>query len=667
MKPFALKRSHWLLLWIASATLSVLAVVGVMRLSAQRQLHADAERVALQYVEFIASATSDLESLLAGRPAAGDIQQLRRLRQLGDVFRFKLFRPDGVQMLVSDDLDRPDAEVLRAAGLVGNDPGRPRNDKVGSIVLGGANLVELQDGRGKADRPPVYSEAYVPVLHRGRVIGAVEVYVDQTARQAGVQAALMANALAATLAVGALAALAGWHLRTRWRAQRQAEDQVHYLAQHDVLSGALNRASFGNALQQAVLRRAAGGGDFAVLCLDLDHFKDVNDTLGQAAGDQVLRQATERLRTVLRGDDLLARLGGDEFAVLQHGVDGPDAVRTLAQRMIEALARAYAVGPQAVSCGVSIGAALFGSDALEADALMHKAELALYRAKTQGRGCFSFYDAALDRELQARRDLVRDLRQAIDADQLHLHYQPQFAADGCTLTGYEALLRWSHPLRGTVSPVEFVPLAEANGLIEALGRWVLRRACAEAAGWPAALTVAINLSVAQFDGDRLLPTVLQALTDAGLAPARLELEITESLLMHNTDHVVRVLKALSAAGIRIAMDDFGTGYSSLAYLWRFPFDKLKIDKAFTQALADDMKVNLIVRSIISLAHALKIRVNAEGVETPAQLRLLQAHGCDELQGFLLGRPGAAEALPHIGATAGVARAARNMATGTALP
>jgi EAL domain-containing protein (putative c-di-GMP-specific phosphodiesterase class I) len=283
--------------------------------------------------------------------------------------------------------------------------------------------------------------------------------------------------------------------------------------------------------------------------------------------------------------------------------------------------------------------------------LLHKADLALYRAKSEGRGGFSFYDAALDRQLQSQRDLVRDLREAIANETLGLHYQPQYAADGHSLVGYEALLRWTHPTRGNVPPGDFIGVAESSGLIEPLGRWVLKRACREAAGWPQALAVSVNLSAAQFRSDELMNDVAAALDGSGLPAHRLELEITESLLMSNTDRVLRTLHALSAMGVRIAMDDFGTGYSSLAYLWRFPFDKVKIDRSFTQGLGTDPKVGLIVRSIVSLAHSMEIRVNAEGVETSAQLGALQRYGCDELQGFLLGRPAPADTLHHRGAVA----------------
>ena len=485
----------------------------------------------------------------------------------------------------------------------------------------------------------------------GRVIGVIEVYVDQTQAEAGILAEYGRVALTVAALMLALAAVAGWRGVRHLREQQHVEERVHYLAQHDILSGALNRASFGEALERAVRRHGQDGGAFAVLCIDLDRFKEVNDAFGHAAGDDVLRHVTQRLRGLVRHGDQIARLGGDEFAVLQDGVSGPADVARLAQRIVEVLAEPHDIHGRKLQCAASVGAAVYGTDAGTVPELLHKADLALYRAKSEGRGGFSFYDAALDRQLQSQRDLVRDLRQAIADEALTLHYQPQYDTDGQSLVGYEALLRWMHPTRGNVPPGDFIGVAESSGLIEPLGCWVLRRACREAAGWPQTLAVSVNLSAAQFRSDDLLTTVAAALDESGLPAERLELEITESLLMSNTERVLRTLHALSAMGVRIAMDDFGTGYSSLAYLWRFPFDKVKIDRSFTQGLGTDPKVGLIVRSIVSLAHSMEIRVNAEGVETSAQLGALQRYGCDELQGFLLGRPAPAETLSHRGAVA----------------
>jgi len=437
---------------------------------------------------------------------------------------------------------------------------------------------------------------------------------------------------------GGLGALCVVFWRQHWRAERTAAEQVRFLAHHDALSGLLNRTSFQQAMQQSVQAGREGGHAFAVLCIDLDHFKEINDTLGHAAGDAVLRETASRLQEVTRQGDRVARLGGDEFAILQAHVTQSEDVGHLANRIVQALSEPYDVSGQTLICGGSVGAAIYGVDGLAPEELLHRADLALYRAKAAGRGAFSFYDAAMDLQLQERRHLTRDLRAALARDELTLHFQPLFESDGRTIAGYEALLRWQHPKRGNIPPVVFIPLAEETGMIDALGRWVLKRACAEAALWAAPLTVAVNLSAVQFRRGDLVQVVTEALAEADLPATRLELEITESLLMGNTEPVIEALRALSELGVRIAMDDFGTGYSSLAYLWRFPFHKVKIDRAFTQHLASDPKVGLIVKSIITLAHSLDIRVNAEGVETSEQMSALQAHGCDELQGFLLGRP-----------------------------
>ena len=635
-----LGRGDWksLTAWACGLVSALALLAWVMRDAAAEQLQRDTRQSALNWAHLAASTVPDLDDVFDGRGLTADaLGQLKRLRHASQVFRFKLFDRQGRQILVSDDLDRSDVGTPAAAA--------PINHPVPPPALAGETYIVLKR-ENRPDRPAVYSEAYVPVLRDGRVLGIVEVYVDQVERAASAERAFarVAGAVAALLTL--LMAIAGGQLWRRQRQQRQAEARMRYLAHHDVLSGALNRTSFHEALQQAGWRRAEGGPGFALLCIDLDRFKEVNDSLGHAAGDEVLRQAAQRLNEVVRHGDHVARLGGDEFAVLQTGVSNATDVATLAERIVQVLAVPYEIGDGRVHCGGSVGAAIHGVDATEQEDLLHKADLALYRAKAAGRNTFSFYDATMDEQLQARRTLTRDLRDAIGSDQMTLSYQALYASNGRTLTGYEALLRWQHPTRGAVGPADFIPLAEDAGLIDALGRWVLRRACADAASWPAPLSVAVNLSAAQFRHGDLVEVVSEALQTAGLAAQRLELEITESLLMSNTEPILDTLHALSAMGIRIAMDDFGTGYSSLAYLWRFPFDKVKIDRAFTQNLGKDPKVNLIVHSIISLAHSLDIRVNAEGVETPSQMAALQHHGCDELQGFLLARPSPLQTLTH---------------------
>jgi diguanylate cyclase (GGDEF)-like protein len=650
----SISRDRWpLVLWLFSIALGLACVAAVLRHVGLRHLERSAELTAVHHAQVLAATVPGLPDLLQrGRLDQRTVEQLRNLRRAGQVFRFKLFAQDGRQILVSDDLDKPAAGLAPNGALLGDEHGT-RSAHVSRIVLSGGSFIELKDGTGKKDRPPAYSEAYVPLKRDGQVMGVVEVYLDQTELKERAMVAFATVAIAVTLVFGLLAGISTVHWMRRLRAQRRAEERVRYLAQHDVLSGALNRASLNDELQRAAWCAEAGGPGFAVLCVDLDRFKDVNDGLGHAAGDEVIRQVSQRLRALLRHGDHVARLGGDEFAILQSGVTGPHDVTTLAQRVVETLAAPYEFQGHPIVCGGSAGAAIFGVDSRNVDDLLHKADLALYRAKAEGRGGFSFYEAHLDRHLHERRELAHDLRHALESDAMTLHYQPLYASDGITLNGYEALARWTHPTRGAVAPADFIPVAEETGLIEALGRWVLRRACAEAASWPEPLTVAVNLSAAQFRNDALVRTVTDALSQSGLAPERLEVEITESLLMADTERVVRTLHTLSALGVRIAMDDFGTGYSSLAYLWRFPFDKVKIDRAFTKGLAEDPKVNLIVRSIVSLAHSLQIRVNAEGVETEGQMRALQKHGCDELQGYLLGRPLPPEALVHEHATEAV--------------
>lgn len=633
------------LAWLLASALACAVVGWAMQTASRAQLRADAEHSALQWAQYVRDTVPELNAIFDGRPPTpAAVEQLSRLRRLGEVFRFKLYDPHGREMLASDQLGLGPDELARAHRAAPPDT-LQRSDEVRELVLRGRSIVYLKES-SRADRPRIYSEAYVPVQGaNGNVGGVVEVYVDQAERAARIASAFLRVSVAVALA---LVLLIGFSVRqwiVRTRRERQAEDQVRYLAEHDTLTGLLNRASFNAALSEAEARARAGGPKFAVLCLDLDHFKLINDTHGQAAGDQTLRSVAVRLGELVRQFDLVARLGGDEFAILQAGVRASDDVSSLAQRVVDALAVPHELGGLRLDGGASVGAAIYGVDGETRDELLHKADLALYRAKADGRGQFSFYDPGMDAELQLRRVLVRDLRAAIAADQLTLHFQPLVEADGLHVSGYEALARWLHPDRGAISPAEFVPLAEQSGLIEALGRWVLLRACEEAVRWPVHLDVSVNLSAAQFQGD-VVGVVSDCLRSTGLAPQRLQLEITESLLMRNTDQVLQTLQALAAMGTRIVMDDFGTGYSSLAYLWRFPFHKVKIDRTFTQNMENDPKVDLIVGSIVSLAHALGIRVNAEGAETATQLARLQAHGCDEIQGFLLGRPLPAQQLRH---------------------
>lgn len=400
-------------------------------------------------------------------------------------------------------------------------------------------------------------------------------------------------------------------------------------------------------MEDTLLRaRRSRGSDAAVLYLDLDGFKAVNDTLGHPIGDELLRAVAARLRECTRETDLIARLGGDEFAIVQVDAQQPRDATTLSERLVEVLQRPFDVEGHHVAIGTSIGIAL-GDATATPDGLLRNADIALYRAKTSGRGTWRFFEPEMDVEMQARRTLEADLRQAFAEAQFELFYQPLIDARTEGLTGFEALLRWNHPTRGMVSPAEFIPLAEEIGLIRSLGAWVLTKACADAMGWPAHVKVAVNLSPVQFLRGNLVREVEQALAASGLAPGRLELEITESVLLQDNDTTMGILLRLRGMGVRIAMDDFGTGYSSLSYLRRFPFDKIKIDQSFVRNSGAEKGSVGIIRAVVGLGQALDMEVLAEGVETAEQLRMLQQEGCDELQGYLFSKPKPLRDVPGI--------------------
>ena len=417
----------------------------------------------------------------------------------------------------------------------------------------------------------------------------------------------------------------------------RAEARAVHLAYHDPLTELANRRRLLEDLAATLTRLKRDGGNAALLLVDLDGFKGVNDTLGHAAGDGLLRAVAARLCACTRETDLVARLGGDEFAIIQAGAAQPAEVALLADRLVQAVRAPFEVEGQRVEVGASIGVVLADA-AATADGLLRNADLALYRAKAEGRGTWRFFEAGMDAAMQARRALEADLRRALLEGQFELFYQPLIHAATEGLAGFEALVRWNHPARGLVSPAEFIALAEETGLIRPLGAWVLGRACADAAGWPAHVKVAVNLSPVQFVRGTLVGEVKQALAASGLAPGRLELEITESVLLQDDDATLAVLHQLRGLGVRIAMDDFGTGYSSLSYLRRFPFDKIKIDQSFVRGMAEHEDCSAIVRAVVGLGRSLGMTVNAEGVETAGQLSALRAEGCAEVQGYLFSRP-----------------------------
>jgi diguanylate cyclase (GGDEF)-like protein/PAS domain S-box-containing protein len=418
--------------------------------------------------------------------------------------------------------------------------------------------------------------------------------------------------------------------------RRRAEERIEHMARHDPLTDLPNRTAFNETLKATLAEAEKTGGSFAVLCIDLDRFKEVNDVFGHAVGDALLKDLATRLKFAA-GDAFLARLGGDEFTLILKDQELPAGAVALAESLMVQVADDFEIDGNRLRVGMSIGVAMYPTDSDSATTLIANADAALYRAKAQGRGTFCFFEAGMDQRLRERRAMQHELRTAVSRNELVLHYQPQ-AQVGGEIVGFEALVRWEHPTHGRISPATFIPIAEESGLILSMGEWILREACREAASWQKPLGIAVNLSPIQFRHGDLASMVHQVLLDTGLQPNRLELEITEGVLIGDFSRALSILRRLKALGVRIAMDDFGTGYSSLSYLQSFPFDKIKIDRAFISNVDTNPQSAAIVRAVIGLGRGLDLPVMAEGVETDGQLEFLSREACTEVQGFLVGRP-----------------------------
>ncbi len=420
--------------------------------------------------------------------------------------------------------------------------------------------------------------------------------------------------------------------------QRRSEVKIEYMAHHDALTDLANRVLLNDRLERALGSRIHREQMVAVHHLDLDQFKAVNDTFGHPAGDKLLKIVAERLRGLVRETDTIARMGGDEFVIVQAPIADPADATSLAQRIINLLGEPFDIDGQQVMIGASIGIAVGPGDGLHPDKLLRNADLALYRAKDDGRGTFRFFEPVMDLQMQTRRIMEQDLRKALPAGEFELYYQPVVNLASNEISGFEALIRWNHPQRGLVSPGTFIPLAEEIGFIVPLGEWVIREACATAARWPGDARVAINISAVQFRNPGLMQVIIGALATSGLHPTRLEIEITETVLLQNKEATLAVLHQLRALGVRIALDDFGTGYSSLTYLQSFPFDKIKIDRSFVKDITENTGSLNIVRAVAALASGMGMTATAEGVETREQLDSVTSEGCTEMQGFLFSRP-----------------------------
>ena len=419
--------------------------------------------------------------------------------------------------------------------------------------------------------------------------------------------------------------------------QRQSEVKIEYMAHHDSLTDLANRVLLNERLEHA-LGQIDQNEIVAIHHLDLDQFKAVNDTFGHPVGDKLLKIVADRLRGLVGGTDTIARMGGDEFVIVQAAIVDPGDATSLAQRIIHLLGEPFDIDGHQILIGVSIGIAVGPGDGLTPDKLLRNADLALYRAKGDGRGTFRFFEPVMDLQMQTRRILEQDLRKALSAGEFELYYQPVVNLASHTVTGFEALIRWNHPERGLVSPATFIPLAEEIGFIVPLGEWVIREACATVAAWPGDSRVAINISAVQFRNPGLMQVIISALASSGLHPTRLEIEITETVLLQNKETTLAVLHQLRELGVRIALDDFGTGYSSLTYLQSFPFDKIKIDRSFVKDITENASSLNIVRADAALARGMGMTATAEGVETREQLDSVTSEGCTEMQGYLFSRP-----------------------------
>ncbi|HLO21965.1 MAG TPA: EAL domain-containing protein [Methyloceanibacter sp.] len=502
--------------------------------------------------------------------------------------------------------------------------------------------VALYEASVKGASPTHFAVLTLPLQMNGEPRGTLVVYLNQT-DQVNVLSDYFGIIAAITLlllGVGIATPVAFAWMRGQER--RQAEEQVRYLESHDALTGLANRRAFVEGLSEAMQRMTRDRTQIAVLGLDIDKFKEINDAADHAGGDQVLREIGARIKLTLRDRDLLARLSGDEFAIALVDITNLGDVMAFMNRLVDALRRPFQVGDKDLLLTTSVGIAMAPADGDKPTTILRHAAIALARAKGDGGQRMCFFEPSMDKALQRRRLVEHELRLALGRNEFDVVYQPQYDLATERQCGSEALIRWHHPVHGKIAPGHFISVAEDTGLIVPIGEWVLRRACSDAATWSEPLTVAVNLSPAQFrDGD-IAETVAQVLKETKLAPSRLELEITESLLINDTEEVLSKLNRLRDLGVAIAMDDFGTGYSSLSYLARFPFSKIKIDRQFIRNMTRDPAMRAIVKTIIALGKSLDVTITAEGVETEEQAAMLREFGCPQVQGFLYGYPGAAE-------------------------
>jgi diguanylate cyclase (GGDEF)-like protein len=615
---------------LLSSVVVLVATLGIwatLKVTVDRLLYWDATAAAESWARYVAENVTDIEEIANGeQPSAESMKFFIQAQQIRNLFGFEITNLYGNVQLVSDG-----SKITRVGGAI-------HDDTAARAAKLNRPLIAVKEGTPPR-RPDNYSEAYLSVVVDGRPRAVVVAYVDLTDRYNQVRSAF----LIATVALFLLSGVAVGIPTIAWRRQtmqkRRADERIHFLARHDGLTGLANRAQLNERMDAILASLPLRDAGIAIHLIDVDHFKAINDTFGHDGGDHMLKSVAARLRTVTRTDDAVARFGGDEFVVLQSNVKDQQEAEAFALRLLAALAKPISFHDQQINASVSVGFAKAPVDGTNFDRLLKSADLALYRAKKDGRNCVRGFLPEMDETLKARIELEKTVRDAVNQDRFVLHYQPIFEIANRRLTGFEALIRMRAADGSLVPPLRFIPVAEELRLIDKIGAWVLREACRTATIWPSPLTVAVNVSAAQFEAGGVSEVVAAALEEAGLPASRLELEITESLLLGNKETIMAELRKLKAMGVGIVMDDFGTGYSSLSYLWQFPFNKIKIDQSFMLGLDNSgQNAETIVKTIIALGRELKMRVTVEGVETAKQVSFLDQVQGDQAQGFFFGRP-----------------------------
>ncbi len=622
-----------LLLWALTSAIVIIATISLSWQTANQLVRHELQSAALDWASYLVDSVHDLEQVMAtGKVPENSLDVLQSASRLGRVFRYQLFDPKG-RLVYTSDMD---------GNLIDEGPIDEPRPTLHHVLAAKKPIVELRESGTQVDAderiPALYGQVYLPIVTAKGVHGMVEVSLDQTEKATQYRHEFVSFATGLTLLILFAMILP---LTMVWRKTKQrelAERKLHDMAHTDPLTKLSNRTNFRDRLDQALYETRTGKRTIALFWLDLDRFKTINDALGHPVGDALLCQVAQRLRRTIASEDVVARLGGDEFAIVVMNCMEQRQASILAEQLIHALAVPFDVEGHHVFIGVSIGVVFAPFDGDHVDALLKKADIALYRAKDAGRSTYRFFQPDMEAKSEVRHALEEDLRQAIHAHQLRLHYQSQVCMKTGEVIGFEALLRWHHPRFGHMPPGEVIALAEETGLIMPLGYWALAQACADATTWPEPIRVSVNISAVQFSHTNLVDLVSEALRTSGLAPARLDLEITESIVMDEDKSTLAKLRKLRRLGVQLSMDDFGTGYSSLSRLRHLPFDNLKIDRSFIKELAGNKSDIAIVQAILALGQNLGMKVIAEGVETDAQRAQLRKEGCDIAQGFYFGRP-----------------------------